>query len=91
MEDLVRVLASGYVKAQLAALKLRKFEDVMRHGRRLEHEAATLGLSSQYGPKVTSSISYRSDYLKRRECARVYAAAHPLPPKTSDAKPPFKF
>jgi hypothetical protein len=77
MTDLVRVLANEYVKTHLAALKLRKFSEVMHHGRRLEKEAVSLGLTSQYGPRAASAISYQSDYIKRREAARLYAAAHP--------------
>jgi hypothetical protein len=82
MEDLIGALANEYVKTHLAALKLRKFEDVMRHGRRLEHAAAQLGLLLRCGPRQSAAISNQSDYVKRRECARVFATSHPQSEKT---------
>jgi hypothetical protein len=91
MKDLVRVLANEYVKTHLAALKFRKFEDVVRHGGRSQHEAVSMGVSPQYGPRSTSSISYQSDYAGRREYAPVLAATHPTSSDTPETKTSFKF
>ena len=77
MSDLIRFVANDYVKSQLAALKLHKFDDVMRHGRRLEKEAATYGFSSKFGPPVNTPISLPSDYSKRRVLSTMYAAERP--------------
>ena len=83
MVDLIRFLANDYVKAHLAALKLRKFDDVMRHGRRLEKEAAAYGFESKFGPQTSSTVSYKSDYARRRALANQYAENQPSSSKSS--------
>ena len=76
MADLIRLLANDYVKAHLAALKLKKFDDVIRHGRRLEKEAATYGYVTKFGA-TTTPTSHPSDYSRRREASKLYTTEKP--------------
>ena len=68
MSDLIRFVANDDVKSQLAALKLRKFDDVMPHGRRLEKEAATYGFSCKFGPAVNTPISLPVRFFQTLNC-----------------------